>query len=188
MGQVDARRREVAREQRVVARHVEPQDIDRRDADLLPDVAGRFAVRDADIVVERVGRRLGNEGDALARAAEILHRNRLNHVHLDRVDVSRRGEGDLAFLPGGFVAQQQVVVGGARHGLHHLPRELAPAVAVHAREAPRLHGDEHRQRDGNQKRYAAEATFVHPECGVLCETKVRIKTPRPTALRLFNIR
>ena len=163
MGQVDARRREVAREQRVVARHVEPQDIDRRDAYLLPDVAGRHAVRDVDIVVERVGRRLGNESDALACAVEILHRNRLNHVHLDRVDVSRRGKGDVAAVPGGLVAQQQVVVGGTRHGLHHLPRELAPAVAVHTRKAPRLHGDEHRQRGGNQKRYAAEAMFVHPD-------------------------
>lgn len=69
----------------------------------------------------------------------------------------------MAFLPGGFVAQQQVVVGGARHGLHHLPRELLTARVVHIHQAPRLHGDEHRQRDGNQKRYAAEATFVHSD-------------------------
>ena len=87
VGQVDTRRCKVAREKRVVACHVELQEIDRRNADLLADVAGRFAVRDADIVVDRIGFR--GEGDTLARAAEILYRNRLNHIHLNRVDVPR---------------------------------------------------------------------------------------------------
>ncbi len=69
----------------------------------------------------------------------------------------------MAFLPGGFVAQQQIVVGGTGHGLHDLSRELLPAGVVHVHKAPHLHGDEHRQHGGDQKRYAAEATFVHPD-------------------------
>ena len=91
----------------------------------------------------------------------------------------------MAFLPGGFVAQQQVVVGGAGHGLHHLPRELLTTNPVHVHETPHLHGDKHRQHNGNQQRYTAETTFIHPDA-VFYETKVHIKVPRPTALRLFN--
>ena len=168
VGQVDPRRLQVTRKQRIVARHVEPQDIDRRDADLLTDEAGLRAVGNTDIVVYRVG--LGGEGDAFARPVEVLHRDLLNHVHADRVDVPRRREGYVAFVSGGLVAQQQVVIGGAGHGLHHLTRELFTACVVHVHKAPHLHGDEHRQRGGDQKRYAAEATFVHP-CG--CCTKQR---------------
>lgn len=73
----------------------------------------------------------------------------------------------MAFLPGGLVAQQQVVVGGAGHGLHDLPRELLTACVVHVHKAPHLHGDEHRQRGGDQKRDTAEATFVHPDAAFL---------------------
>lgn len=173
---------QVTRQQGVVAGQVELEGRERRHAHLLVDITGLVAAAQGDIRPQRVD--LRPDGKHLAGRPKAFHRDRVDHIQLNGVDIARRHDRRPGLRRPAPVTYQQVVVRRAVHGERHLARKLLRTVGIHPPQAPRLHEGQRQQGADRAKRDISETILIHGR-GVYT-AKIRIKTLLPPALTLFN--